>query len=69
MRVGGATDLAAAGVAPDTIRQLGRWDSSTYRAYTRVSLAHAAGISAALGGVAHHDPSLEAAFPGFHQPA
>ena len=36
LRIGGATDLHAAGVHKTTIQLLGRWSSDIYRIYTRV---------------------------------
>ena len=36
LRIGGATDLHAAGVHKTTIQLLGRWSSDIYRVYTRV---------------------------------
>jgi hypothetical protein len=35
MRAGGATSLAAAGVAPEHIRSMGRWSSDTWERYVR----------------------------------
>ena len=69
LRIGGATELAARGVPQLTIQLLGRWDSSAYRAYTRVSQGQALRLSAALATAQAHDPSLEAAFPGYRQSA
>ena len=37
LRVGGATAAMAAGVAPETIKMLGRWDSGAYKVYCRLS--------------------------------
>jgi site-specific recombinase XerD len=37
LRVGGATAALAVGVDPVSIKALGRWDSSAYKAYTRLS--------------------------------
>ena len=69
LRVGGATELAARGAPSEAIRLLGRWDSDEYRAYTRVSHSQALRLSAAMGrSAAPMDPTLEATFPGFHQP-
>ena len=69
LRIGGATELASLGVPPLTIQLLGRWDSTAYRAYTRVSRGQALRLSAALSTAHAHDPSLEAAFPGYSQSA
>ena len=71
MRVGGATDMAAAGVPPHHIRMLGRWDSDVARMYTRVtrSLALRAAAAAAASASAGDDPSLEELFPGYAEPA
>lgn len=60
LRVGGATELAAAGADPLSIRLLGRWDSSTYRAYTRVSRGQAMRLSSLMGRARAADPALEA---------
>lgn len=35
MRAGGATSLAAAGVSPNGIRDVGRWKSDTWERYVR----------------------------------
>ena len=67
LRIGGATELAAKGVPQLTIQLMGRWDSSIYRAYTRVSRGQALRYSAALSRDDVHDPSLEALFPGYRQ--
>ena len=37
LRVGGATAAMAAGIAPETIKMLGRWDSGAYKVYCRMS--------------------------------
>ena len=70
LRVGGATDLAASATPEDSIRALGRWDSTAHRAYTRVTQAQALRYSAIMGGhQSANDPTLEDAFPGYVQPA
>ena len=67
LRVGGATELAARGVDPLTIRLLGRWDSGAYQAYTRVSHGRAVSSMAAMGRSAPRDPTLESLFAGYSQ--
>ena len=59
------------GTPQSVVKQLGRWDSDSHRAYTRVAMSHAMRWGAALGGAASEgaDPSLEAIFPGFSQAA
>ena len=66
-RRGQLASLAAKGVPQLTIQLMGRWDSSIYRAYTRVSRGQALRYSAALSRDDVHDPSLEALFPGYRQ--
>ena len=48
LRIGGATAAFAAGVDETTIRALGRWDSETYRLYTRMSRQAAMRLGAAV---------------------
>ena len=55
LRVGGATAAMAAGVAPETIKMLGRWDSGAYKVYCRLSRQAAMRLSHA---VASADVSL-----------
>ena len=52
LRIGGATAAFAAGVDETTIRALGRWDSETYRLYTRMSRQAAMRLGAAVASTA-----------------
>ena len=67
LRIGGATDLQAAGVPASTIQLMGRWSSDIYCIYTRICHAQVLSASRAMGGV--YDASLEERFPGFVQSA
>ena len=51
-RIGGATAAFAAGVDESTVRALGRWDSETYRLYTRMSRQAAMRLGAAVASTA-----------------
>jgi len=53
LRIGGATAMLAAGVAPQLIRLMGRWSSDVYEIYCRMSVesALAAGIALASANV------------------
>ena len=48
LRRGGATAALAAGIDPETIRMLGRWDSRVYQTYARMSRQAAMRLSAAV---------------------
>lgn len=67
LRVGGATDLQAAGVPASTIQLMGRWSSDIYAIYTRLCHSQVLNASRAMGRVA--DDSLEQRFPGYVQSA
>lgn len=58
LRIGGATDLHAAGVDPLTIQLAGRWAGDAYRAYTRATTGSMLRMSHALQS-APSDPALE----------
>ena len=60
--------MHAIGVDPLTISTWGRWDSDTYKIYTRASRGRSLDISARMSQ-APEDPTLEALFPAFTQPA
>ena len=53
LRIGGATAMLAAGVAPQMIRLMGRWSSDVYEIYCRMSVesALAAGVALASATV------------------
>jgi len=61
LRVGGATAAMAAGVDPETIKVLGRWDSGAYKVYCRLSRQAAMRLSRA---VASADVSLAGVMSG-----
>ena len=68
MRVGGATELHAAGANELTIQLLGRWSSDCARLYTRASQGQVLALSRALTG-APDDPALEHRFKDYVQTA
>lgn len=51
-RIGAATSAALAGVEDSTIQTLGRWQSSAYLRYIRLSREHLASITDKLGTAA-----------------
>ena len=48
LRIGGATAALAAGVPPEVIRMMGRWDSDVYEIYCRRSRQVALRIGAVI---------------------
>ena len=68
MRIGGATELHAAGANELTIALLGRWSSDCARLYTRASQGQVLALSQQLAG-APEDPSLEQVFTNYVQTA
>ena len=68
MRVGGATELHAAGANELTIQLLGRWSSDCARLYTRASQGQVQALSRMLTAAAE-DPALEQRFPDYVQTA
>ena len=68
MRVGGATELHAAGANELTIALLGRWSSDCARLYTRASQGQVLALSRMLSR-ASEDPALEQIFPQYVQTA
>ena len=68
LRVGGATELHAAGANELTIALLGRWSSDCARLYTRASQGQVLSLSRAMGS-APDDPALEQVFEGYVQTA
>jgi hypothetical protein len=48
LRIGGATAALAAGVAPNLIRLMGRWQSDVYELYCRMSVEAALGVGVAI---------------------
>ena len=48
LRIGGATAMLAAGVAPQLIRLMGRWSSDVYEIYCRMSVESALAAGTAL---------------------
>jgi hypothetical protein len=55
LRIGGATAALAAGVPPEVIRALGRWDSDVYEIYTRLSKEAAGRFTVAVGSTSFVD--------------
>ena len=68
LRIGGATDLHAAGGDPYVIQLAGRWDSAAHRAYSRATIGQMLHLSRQLqhAGV---DPAMEDEFCDYMQPA
>ena len=62
LRIGGASAALAAGIQPSLIRLMGRWDSSIYEIYCRMSLQSALHVGQAVTSTAVD--SLE---QGFHE--
>jgi hypothetical protein len=50
-RIGAASTAAAAGIADSTIKTLGRWESSAYQLYVRLSREELAAITPKLARV------------------
>ena len=65
LRIGGATDLHAAGVPPATIQLLGRWSSDIFRVYTRTCVGQVLDASRRMHAAS--GASLEERFPGYVQ--
>ena len=59
LRIGAATAAMAAGVAPDVIKKLGRWDSDVALVYQRMSREAAMRIGAAVASTAFEDFEAE----------
>ena len=66
LRIGGATAALAAGVPPNLIRMMGRWDSDVYEIYCRLSQQSALRVGAAVASAevdtfeeAFHSEELE----------
>jgi len=55
LRIGGASAALAAGVPPETIRILGRWDSSVYEIYCRLSRQSASRVGAVVASTPFQD--------------
>ena len=55
LRIGGATAALAAGIAPETIRAMGRWSSEVYQIYTRLSREAATRVSCMVASTPFHD--------------
>ena len=68
LRIGGATDLHAAGGDPYVIQLAGRWDSAAHRAYSRATIGQMLRFSRQLQH-AGADPALEDQFAEYAQPA
>ena len=67
LRIGGATAALAAGVSPNLIRLMGRWQSDVYELYCRMSVEAALGVGIAIASssvsplseVGFHEEHLE----------
>ena len=59
LRIGGATAALAAGIAPATIRLMGRWASDVAELYTRMSKQAAGSLSVAVGSTPFDDLERE----------
>ena len=68
LRIGGATELHAAGANELTIALLGRWSSDCARLYTRASQSQVLALSRMMSR-ATEDPALEQVFPTYVQTA
>lgn len=68
LRVGGATDLHAAGADPYVIQLAGRWDSEAHRAYSRATEGQMLQLSHMIQRVGS-DRALEDRFKGYIQSA
>ena len=62
LRIGGASAALAAGVQPSLIRLLGRWDSSIYEIYCRMSLQSALHVGQAVTST-----TVDSLEQGFHE--
>ena len=68
LRIGGATDLHAAGGDPYVVQLAGRWDSQAHRAYSRATLGQMLKLTHKLQHVGT-DAALEDRYKEFTQPA
>lgn len=56
LRIGGATAALVAGMSPEVIRVMGRWDSDVYRVYCRRSREVAMRLGAVIASTSFHNP-------------